>query len=269
LVAIDHQHFLTETLLPRPDRIGKAFILGLFRIGTLLLGGKPDRIITSSFWHFPRRPGSRALLVGPFLATGMKCLRPIHGETVVVYLKRACYLNRLLPALLANPGRRFRIFSDWAHDTYDGEIPTHVELLPVHRYGFLTALSEAHSLITTAGNQVIGEAIYLGKPVFAFPEPDVLEQELNAAALQRSGFGESCELHALSGERLHRFLQMVPVVREKLQASLASRSVYDAGEVTLKALRRILRSRGVKQPKTDFRPLPSLAPKAAKNLAWG
>ncbi len=243
LVAIDHQHFLTETLLPRPDRLGKAFVLGLFRIGTLLLGGKPDRIITSSFWHFPRRPGSRAMLVGPFLASGMKSLQPVHGDHVVVYMKRAGYLNRLLPALRENPGRCFSIFSDWSDWRGAEDLPSHVQLLPVHRQVFLAALSQAHSLITTAGNQVIGEAIFLGKPVLAFPEPEVLEQELNATALERSGYGQACELSLLSGERLQRFLHAVPALRERIQAGFTARSDYDGGEKTFKTLQRMLRSR--------------------------
>ncbi len=113
----------------------------------------------------------------------------------------------------------------------------------MHRQVFLAALSQAHSLITTAGNQVIGEAIFLGKPVLAFPEPEVLEQELNAAALERSGFGESCELRQLSGERLRRFLQAVPALRERIQAGFTARSDYDGGEQTFKTLQRMLRSR--------------------------
>jgi uncharacterized protein (TIGR00661 family) len=242
LVAIDHQHFLTETLLPRPDRLGKALALGLYRLGTLLLGGRPDRIIASSFWHFPRRPGSRALLVGPFFAAGLRDIQPTLGEGVVVYLKRAGYLHALLPAIQASPEIEFTVFSLWSPESRPQSMPANVTLRSVHREAFLTALGSSRCLITTAGNQVIGEAVYLGKPVLAFPEPEVLEQELNATALENSGFGQACPLRELDGHRLAAFFAALPHFRERMRKFRPSMEAYDGRKQTLKALHRFLRA---------------------------
>ena len=44
-----------------------------------LLAGRPDRIITSSFWHFPRKQASRAIFVGPFISGKLKQLRGARG----------------------------------------------------------------------------------------------------------------------------------------------------------------------------------------------
>jgi UDP:flavonoid glycosyltransferase YjiC (YdhE family) len=248
LVAIDHQHFLTETLLPRPRRLSKALALGMYQAGTWLLGGKPDRIITSSFWHFPRRPGSRALLVGPFLSSGMPAPQGDKafegGASLVVYLKRASYLRALLPALTAHGPMTVDVFSDWSSGS-DGAVPanlpSHIRLRPIDRCAFLRALAGSQALVTTAGNQVLGEAIHLGKPTLAFPEPEILEQELNALALARSGMGEACSLQELSVERLDRFLEALPQYRRRLMNHRQSHSGYDGRADTLRFLRRMLK----------------------------
>jgi len=243
LVAIDHQHFLTETQLPKPHRLGKAFILGLYRLGTAWMGGKPDRIIASSFWHFPRRPGSRALLVGPFLSAHLKRLQPANGSGVVVYLKRAGYFKRLFPAMLAHPEREFQVFSDWTQGQPKEVLPAHIHLQNVDRQKFLSALAASHCLISTAGNQVIGEAAYLGKPILAFPEPDIMEQELNAAALNHSRFGRSLPLESITDRSLTAFLAEVPSFKARLDAFGHSMESYDGQARTLRALKRFLRGR--------------------------
>lgn len=270
LVAIDHQHFLTETLLPRPHRLSKFIALGLYQMGTAILGGKPDRIITSSFWHFPRRPGSRALLVGPFLSSCMPSPRSGNpggqAADLVVYLKRAGYLSSLLPAFSAHECLTVDVFSDWPDATHENgalpthsghrshsahpspsaqwpHLPAHIRLRSIDRGAFLQALADAQALITTAGNQVLGEAIHLGKPTLAFPEPDILEQELNAMALARSGMGEACPLHELDTARLDAFLRALPQYRRRLSQHRQSQAGYDGRDRTMRYLRRMVKAR--------------------------
>src|SRR5690606_13403624 len=89
------------------------------------------------------------------------------------------------------PDRAFEVFSDWTRE-WSEPMPRNVTLRPVSRAGFLESLSACHAVLTTAGNQVLGEAAWLGKPVLALPETGVLEQALNARALEAGGCGMAC-----------------------------------------------------------------------------
>ena len=257
LLAIDHQHFLTESALPALPGWQKSLMLRLYQLGTFLLAGRPDRIITSSFYHFPKKPRSRAVFVGPFIPDTLKNLRPEHGECVTVYLKQPTFFRDLFPVLARQVETRFEIFSAWKDGIPTG-LPSHVHLSRIDREAFLASLSRSRALVTTAGNQVIGEAIYLCKPVLAFPEPDVLEQELNALALVRSGFGDSFRLEEFSPEVWERFLSRLPVFRTRLEAGFRDRNRLDGRGRTLRVLRRFLRD--IPGPgRLPAQPLPSFS----------
>lgn len=272
LLAINHQHFLTESVLPRQDGWRKAVLLALYSFGTAVLGGRPDRIITSSFHHFPKKRNSRALFVGPFLADSVKRLRPHRGEGMVGYLKQPRYLDALLPTLRRHPEIPVRLYSDWSRHPRLPALPAHVELRRPNRGEFLQSLAEARGLITTAGNQVIGEAIYLGKPVLAFPEPGVIEQELNAAALARSGFGLSCDLETGFTDAWEAFLTDEKAFHERLAGFAASHPGFDGLSPTLRALNRWLRrdSRLRRAFRWRWRPLsrPRLRPRLRPLQGW-
>lgn len=244
LLAIDHQHFLTESALPDLRDWQKSLMLKLFQLGTFLLGGRPNRIITSSFHHFPRRRGSRAVFVGPFIPDTLRRLHPEDGEAVVVYLKQPAYLELLLPVLTADAGTSFRIFSAWGDKAPRG-LPGNIRLEGIDRDRFLGALAQSRALVTTAGNQVVGEAIYLRKPVLAFPEPDVLEQELNAMALNRSGFGESFRLKEFTEAAWSGFQARIPAYRQRMASAYSDRDRLDGRGRTQRVLGRMLRGLAV------------------------
>jgi uncharacterized protein (TIGR00661 family) len=241
LLAIDHQHFLTESVLPALAGWQKTLALKLYQVGTRLLAGRPDRIITSSFWHFPRKRASRAIFVGPFIPGKLKRLRNAGEDgSITVYLKQPAYLESLLPAFAARPETRFRVFSHWPWPAPAG-LPANLELSGIDRDAFLSQLARGSALITTAGNQVIGEAIYLHKPVLAFPEPDVLEQELNAAALRLSGYGDVFRLEEFSAGRWDAFAAGLSGFRARMAAGMRDARVYDGRRAALQVLRRFLR----------------------------
>ena len=250
LLAIDHQHFLTESVLPPLAGLQKSIMLKLYQFGTRLLAGRPDRIITSSFYHFPKKRDSRAVFVGPFIPGKLKefatrrgrfgGLRQEDADSVTVYLKQPGYLAHMLAGLAARPGVRFQVFSDWTA-AKPADIPDNVFLRPIDREAFLSQLARGKALITTAGNQVIGEAVYLRKPVLAFPEPDVLEQELNALALHQSGFGESFRLSEFSAPLWEKFENFLPAYRRRIESHFRGRRSFDGQEQALRALNRYLK----------------------------
>ncbi len=72
--------------------------------------------------------------------------------------------------------------------------------------GFVRDLARCSCIISTAGHQLISEALCLGKPVLAVPEPGQYEQSINALYLERMGGGRRCHWKALSAERVREFV---------------------------------------------------------------
>ena len=59
---------------------------------------------------------------------------------------------------------------------------------PLSNLPFLEDLAGCRAVVSTAGNQLVGEALHLRKPMLVMPE-DSVEQRLNAAALAQMGIG--------------------------------------------------------------------------------
>ncbi|MFW6137339.1 MAG: glycosyltransferase family protein, partial [Candidatus Aminicenantaceae bacterium] len=73
-------------------------------------------------------------------------------------------------------------------------------------YRFVEDLAACRGLVSTAGNQLLGEALYLGKPVLAMPEPKNFEQAINAHFLQESGGGVSIKMEECDYTSVRKFL---------------------------------------------------------------
>lgn len=241
LVAVDHQHFLTEAMLPRVRGLGNKLMLQSYRLGTHMLSGWPRRVVVSSFHHFPRKRGSRAAFVGPFLPEDVRRILPRDDGHVTVYLKRPQYLARLIPVFASCPERVYDVFSGWETEWAES-LPRNVRLRPVSRTGFLESLSTSHALIATAGNQVLGEAIWLGKPALALPEPGVLEQAFNARALEESGCGMACGLEDMTPGVWRWFEEKRGGYIRGLRAFRDAHPSYDGLEATLRIIRRLVKN---------------------------
>lgn len=71
---------------------------------------------------------------------------------------------------------------------------------------FAKDLASCKAVISTAGNQLIGECRFLGKPVFVVPISKQYEQYVNALYLKQKGFGDYCFLDDLEPEMIDQFL---------------------------------------------------------------
>jgi hypothetical protein len=101
--------------------------------------------------------------------------------------------------------------------------------------GFVHDLASAAALVCTAGNQIVGEAMALGKPVLALPEAGNCEQFINAHFLRRSGAGDWVELETVSAVHLDCFLGRLDEFRSHL-----GQETRDGLPATLAVIRRYL-----------------------------
>jgi uncharacterized protein (TIGR00661 family) len=74
--------------------------------------------------------------------------------------------------------------------------------------GFVDDLTSARAVVANGGLSLIGEAVYLGKPIFSVPVRNQYEQMLNARYLEELGYGLGAE--KLEAELLRLFLDETP-----------------------------------------------------------
>lgn len=212
-VSLDHQHFLVVSdlsSLPFHLRCCGDFI-GL-SVRACCRG--PERIIVSSFYSPPvkRAYRDRAVQVGVLLRPEVLGTRPGRRGHVAVYLRRAVP-EPLLRALSAC-GLPARIYGLGLRPPRGG-----ATFHEVSAEGFLEDLSTSEALVCTAGNQLVGEALYLGKPVLALPEPGNLEQRINAHFVRQSGAGDWAPMESAGPELLRGFLDRLERYRAAIDPS--------------------------------------------------
>ena len=205
-ISLDHQHFLVVNdlrSLPASTR-WKAWSLSHFV--KLWYSGQNETIV-SSFYSPPLKDGyENTIQVGVLLRPEILQARPEPCGHLLVYLRRSAG-DGVLEALMQT-GRPVHVYGL-------GELPSvgNLRFFAVAEDAFVEDLVTCNALICSAGNQLIGEAQFLGKPVLAIPETKNFEQSINAHFLQESGIGETLEAHQVTPETLNRFLDRLDEYR--------------------------------------------------------
>lgn len=196
-----------------------------------LLYGKPERIIASGF--FPATSKNPLVrVVGAVIRDEVRQATPRDGEHLLVYVNKGQhfytqYLDNLLQVL------EIPVYVYGAPKT--GE-QRNVCYKPLANQPFIDDLASCRALVSTAGNQLCGEALYLGKPILVTPM-DCLEQRLNAKQIEKLGAGMSVSEGRLTKEMLSRFLERV----EEFKANAKPLASVDGAADALEALEQYAR----------------------------
>lgn len=242
-VSLSHQHFLVANdlrELPLRARLW-ARMAGLV-VGAYHRGQRAT--VVSSFYAPPLRPGCRATFqVGVMLRPELRDARPVDGEHLLAYVRRSLP-SRVLDVLAAC-GREVRVYGLGAGPPRGG-----LRFAEVDERGFLADLASCGAVVSTAGNQLVGEALALRKPVLAIPEPGNVEQRINGHFLARSGAGRALEASRLDAAALDAFLGELPSLR-----AAAARGSWDGTDRALAILGAHLSQadgRGAARSRTDL-----------------
>lgn len=157
-------------------------------------------LITSFFFPPIRKP--RTSLYPPILRDLVLKARASLGDHVLVYQTSDSF-RALLPTLRRLPVKFF------VYGLRRGEEPEEsIDNLTLKRFseqGFVDDLASAKAVLAGGGFSLMGEAVYLGKPMLAVPVKGQFEQTLNALYLEKLGYGE---YHSeLSGDGVSQFLE--------------------------------------------------------------
>ena len=168
--------------------------------GYRALMGVPERILISSFYEAqPAYPGVR--IVGPMLRDEVLRTRSRQGDYLM------CYFNKGEHQFLPHIDRALRLLDVpvVVYGTpYVGKVDN-LDFRAPSNEAFVQDLAGCRAVLSTAGNQTIGEAIHFGKPILALPE-DAFEQRLNAHIIERMGVGMGGSLRHLTPSDVDRFL---------------------------------------------------------------
>jgi uncharacterized protein (TIGR00661 family) len=183
----------------------------------------------TSFFDPPVRK-ERTTLHPPILRPELLAARPEAGDHLLVY--QTSTSNTELPALLRTVGRECRIYG-LRRELEQDQVEGNLRYRPFSEAGFIEDLRTAAGVVANAGFTLMGEAVYLGRPMMAVPVKGQFEQVLNARYLDHEGYGLCAE--TLSQRQLAEFIERLPDYARKLASYRqdGNRQLLDALERSL------------------------------------
>ena len=138
-------------------------------------------LITTFFYPPVRKP--HTALFPPILRDKVLAAKRSDGAHVLVYQTSDSF-TALIPTL-QTLSARFIVYG-----LNRKEQLGNVELRTFSEDGFIEDLASCRAVIAGGGFSLMGEAVYLGKPMLTVPLVGQFEQTLNALYLQKLGYGE-------------------------------------------------------------------------------
>ncbi len=207
-ISLDHVGIMAYCRPDFPLADRAAAMRDAFGYRTLM--GLPEYAIVSSFYD--AKPRYRNVeVVGPILRGMVLSARPTRGDYLLAYFNKGPH--QFLPGVeqalrsLELPVRVYGTGRVGEDENLSFRAPS--------QQGFVDDLAGARAVLSTAGNQLLSEAIWLGKPALTLPE-DVVEQRLNAHMVVQMGVGEQADLATLTGYDIERFLRQCDDYEQRL-----------------------------------------------------
>ena len=212
LATLDHQSFIRYMDLGDLSPLHKLKTMLMRPFVALHYDGSPDTSIVSSFFCQRLQPNAKICNTGVLIRSQILDQRPSVGNYLLVYLRK--HRMEELTRLLSGLGRRVVIYSSNPPADFGN-----LEFRKIGKASFCEDLANCEGLICNAGNQLVGEALYLRKPVLAIPEPGNHEQWLNGHFLDGMDVGVCVPHDQLNQQRLQDFLDRIPDFRAAINPS--------------------------------------------------
>lgn len=180
-----------------------------------------EYFITSFFRPAIRKEHTR--LFPPILRPEILAGKPTRGEHLLVYQTAEGH-DTLVDTLrsLGMPCRIYGMRRSITSDETEGDLV----FRPFSEAGFISDLASARGVVAGGGFTLMGECVYLHKPMLAVPIRGQFEQVLNARYLEKLGYGRFAP--ALEDPRvIHDFVDAIP----SCEAALASYAQDDNRQI--------------------------------------
>ena len=236
LVSVDHQHFLLAydlDALPWNLQWNAWF---MSHAVWLYVMEAADTVVSAFFRPPLRRGWEHVVQVGPLLRREIVEAVPRDDGFLLSYLRRHTPFSVI--EALADCSRPVRVYG-LGHREHVGNVSFHA----LDERRFVEDLAACHGLVSAAGNQLIGEALHLGKPLLALPERAHSEQLMNSHFLRSMGCGDFRMLEEVDQGHVRSFLEGIPGYQPAL-AAIAGR--LDGSDDVLRVIRHRLSQRQAK-----------------------
>lgn len=136
----------------------------------------------TSFFHADSKK-KNTTLVPPIVRDAIRQARVTNGNHILVY-QTSSSLSNIKQVLQQIPGITFYVYG-FNKDEKD----KNVIFKAFSEEGFVQDLAGAKAVIANGGFSFISEAVYFKKPVYSFPLKNQFEQYMNAAFIEKLGYG--------------------------------------------------------------------------------
>lgn len=168
-----------------------------------------DHYLISSFFDAEVKKKNTGL-VPPVIRQAIQDTPVSQGDHILMY-QTSSSLSTVKDILTQLPGERFFVYG-MNQDHSAGN----VVFKPFSEAGFIADLGSAKAVVANGGFSFISEAVYLRKPVYSFPIRNQFEQWMNAAYIQKCGYGRHFD--TLDADSLKAFIYDLPLFQSKLSA---------------------------------------------------
>lgn len=184
-----------------------------FRLASAVVKAKVPgafHYLLTTFFYPPVRK-ARTTLHPPVLRPEILAAKTEEDDHLLVY--QTSTSNRALPETLRRCGLECRIYGlrrDLAVDAREGNLI----FRPFSEKAFVDDLRTARGVVASGGFTLLGEAVYLHRPVLCAPVGQQFEQLMNARYLDEAGFGRYAP--AITPAALGAFIERLPDFRTRL-----------------------------------------------------
>jgi uncharacterized protein (TIGR00661 family) len=148
-------------------------------------------------------------LIPPIIRKEIQDAKTTKGNHIIMY-QTSSTLKSVKETLHQFPNEQFLVYG-----MNKDEQDKNITFKSFSEAGFINDLASAKAVITNGGFSFISEAVYLKKPVYSFPINKQFEQWMNAAYIDKLGYGKHC--NSLNAVDLRTFLGNLTLYEKQLK----------------------------------------------------
>jgi uncharacterized protein (TIGR00661 family) len=187
-----------------------------FQVSKAFVKGKLpfcDHYLITTFFR-PAVRKEKTTLVPPILRPEILAARATRGEHLLVY--QTAEGNEGIADVLEQAGMECRVYG-MRRSITEEQVEGNLRYRPFSEQGFIDDLASCAGVVAGGGFTLMGEAVYLHKPMLAIPLERQFEQFMNSRYLEREGFGRWAR-KLDDPAILTSFVRDIPACAEKLSS---------------------------------------------------
>jgi uncharacterized protein (TIGR00661 family) len=175
-------------------------------------------------------------VIGPIIREDIQNLKKSvkRDDFVLIYVKR-----QLESAIIPKIQSMHENFVMYVKEPKEHPRSRQIKFKKQTLEGFAKDMARCKAVISSAGEQLMGEALYLGKPLFLLPEEGTYEQKLNAELVKRHMVGDSKDISKVTAGDITQFLSRLPLFEENIRKQKVRNGIDDMMKIIDDELKKV------------------------------